>query len=375
MTTEARTTLPTTMAAVLLTGHGGLDRLDYRTDVPVPTAGPGDVLINVRASGVNNTDINTRIGWYSKSVHTGTDDDDAGSDGIDAVDAADAAWSGAKIAFPRIQGADVCGVIVAVGDGVSAQRIGERVLARAMPPTLDSNARIVPFTLETLGSERDGGFAQFTVVAAVNAVAVDTSWTDVELGSIPCASSTAENMLQRAAVGAERLLITGASGGVGSALVQLAARRGAEIIAVCGATKSDAVRELGADRVVDRDLDLLDALGPDSIDVVADLVGGPQWPNLLEVLRPGGRYVTSGAIAGPMTELDIRTLYLKDLSLLGATYQPLEVFTDLVGYIERGEIRPSVAATFALSDIAAAQTEFLTKRHVGKIVLVPPPID
>jgi len=181
-------------------------------------------------------------------------------------------------------------------------------------------------------------------------------------------------MLQRATVGAERILITGASGGVGSALVQLAARRGAEVIAACGAAKSDAVSELGATRVIDRDLDLLQALGPDSIDVVADLVAGPQWPNLLDVLRPGGRYVTSGAIAGPMTELDVRTLYLKDLSLLGATYQPPEVCTDLVGYIERSEIRPSVAATFPLADIATAQAEFLTKRHVGKIVLVPPPI-
>jgi NADPH:quinone reductase-like Zn-dependent oxidoreductase len=243
-----------------------------------------------------------------------------------------------------------------------------------MPPTRSPDGTPVPFTLETLGSERDGGFAQFTVIAAVDAIAVDSNWTDVELGSIPCASSTAENMLQRATVGDERILITGASGGVGSALVQLAARRGAEVIAMCGAAKSDAVRALGANTTIDRVLDLLEALGPDSVDVVADLVAGPQWPSLLEVVRPGGRYVTSGAIAGPMTELDVRTLYLKDLSLLGATYQPPEVFTDLVGYIERDEIRPSVAATFALSDIADAQTEFLTKRHVGKIVLVPPPI-
>lgn len=374
MTADAPKSVPTTMAAVLLNGHGGLDQLEYRTDVPVPAAGPGEVLINVRAAGVNNTDVNTRIGWYSKSVSTGTDDGDTGSQGIDAVDAGDAAWSGATIAFPRIQGADVCGVIVAVGAGVSSQRIGERVLARAMPPRRDPDGTPVRFSLETLGSERDGGFAQFTVVAAFDAITVRSDWTDVELGSIPCASSTAENMLQRAAVGAERILITGASGGVGSALVQLGARRGAEVIAVCGSAKSDAVRKLGATRVIDRDLDLLDALGAGSVNVVADLVAGPQWPNLLEVLCPGGRYVTSGAIAGPMTELDVRTLYLKDLSLLGATYQPPEVFTDLVGYVERDEIRPSVAATFPLSDIAHAQTEFLTKRHVGKIVLVPPPI-
>jgi NADPH:quinone reductase-like Zn-dependent oxidoreductase len=374
MTDSARLSLPDAMAAVLLTGHGGLDQLEYRTDVPVPTAGPGEVLINVRAAGVNNTDVNTRIGWYSKSVSTGTDDGGTGSHGIDAVDAGDAAWSGSTIAFPRIQGADVCGVIVGVGDDVASGRIGERVLVRAMPPQRRRDGSLVPLTFETLGADRNGGFAQFTVAASIDAIAVDSNWTDIELGSIPCASSTAENMLQRAAVGAERVLITGASGGVGSALVQLAARRGADVIAMCGAAKSDAVRELGANRVIDRDVDLLDELGSNSVDVVADLVAGPQWPNLLDVLRPGGRYITSGAIAGPMVELDVRTLYLKDLSLLGGTYQPPEIFTDLVGYIERNEIRPSVGATFPLSDIAAAQTEFLTKRHVGKIVLVPPPM-
>jgi len=155
MSGRAAGSLPSTMAAVLLTGHGGLDRLDYRTDVPVPAAGPGDVLINVRAAGVNNTDINTRIGWYSKSVSTGTDDGDTGSQSIDAIDAGDAAWSGATIAFPRIQGADVCGVIVAVGAGISTERIGERVITRAMPPRRDPDGTIVPFTLETLGAERD----------------------------------------------------------------------------------------------------------------------------------------------------------------------------------------------------------------------------
>ena len=374
MTRGARMLLPETMAAVLLTGHGGLDQLEYRTDVPVPTAGPGEVLINVRAAGINNTDVNTRIGWYSKSVDTGTDDGNAGSAGLGSLDAADAAWSGSAIAFPRIQGADVCGVVVAVGDGVSPGRVGERVLVRAMSPKRGSDGALVPFAFETLGAERDGGFAQFTVAASVDAIAVVSGWTDIELGSIPCSSSTAENMLHRSGVGAERVLVTGASGGVGSALVQLAARRGAEIIAVCGAAKSDAVRALGASRVIERDADLIDELGSDSIDVVADLVAGPKWPGLLDVLRPGGRYVTAGAVGGPIVGLDVRTLYLKDLSLLGATYQPPEVFTDLVGYIERAEIRPSVAATFPLSDIASAQNEFLAKRHVGKIVLVPPPI-
>ncbi|BAN00617.1 alcohol dehydrogenase family protein [Ilumatobacter coccineus] len=360
--------IPTTMTAVLLTGHGGTEMLEYRTDVPTPTVGPGDVLVRVGAAGVNNTDINTRIGWYSKSVTGATN---AGAGGLDDVDRTDATWSGTPLEFPRIQGADVCGEIVAVGAEVDPDRIGERVLGRAMmrhPQPDPAN----PFACWTLGSEADGGFAQFTAMPAYGAVAVRSDWTDVELASMPCASSTAENMLQRASVGAERVLVTGASGGVGSAAIQLATRRGATVTAVCGASKADQVAALGAHRVVDRDDDLLGALERNSFDVVVDLVAGDDWPAFMELLRPGGRYVTSGAIAGPICEIDIRTLYLKDLTLFGATFQPDEVFADLVGYIERNEIRPLVAATYPLADIARAQDDFVAKRHVGKLVLVPP---
>ncbi len=121
-----------------------------------------------------------------------------------------------------------------------------------------------------------------------------------------------------------------------------------------------------------RDADLVAELGRNSVDLAVDLVAGPGWPQLLEVLRLGGRYVTSGAIAGPLVELDVRTLYLKDLTFFGCTYQDDAVFENLVGYIERGEIRPLVARTYPLRDIAEAQGDFLAKRFTGKLVLVPP---
>ncbi|TMV82412.1 alcohol dehydrogenase, partial [Thioclava sp. BHET1] len=116
--------LPQTMKAVLLTAHGGPEMLEWRDDVPVPTPAGGEVLIRVGASAVNNTDVNTRIGWYSKSVRgdTGT-----AAAGYDAAAARDGGWSGA-LSFPRIQGADCCGRIVATGAGVDPARIGERVL-------------------------------------------------------------------------------------------------------------------------------------------------------------------------------------------------------------------------------------------------------
>ena len=357
---------PATMAAVLLTGHGGLDKLEYRTDVPVPRPGPGEVLIAVTAAGINNTDVNTRVGWYSKSV--GTDTGAGGAAGFAAVDDADATWSGTPLTFPRIQGADACGRIVEVGDGVEDGRVGERVLVRTM---LRAPVGHRPFACWTFGSEIDGGFAQFTVAPAADTYAVRSDWSDEELAAIPCAYSTAENMLHRAAAGAERVLVTGASGGVGLAAVQLAKRRGATVTAVCSAAKASGVAEQGADRTLDRDADVVDALGPASVDVVVDLVGGPRWTRLLDALRPGGRYAIAGAIAGPIAEIDLRTLYLRDLSLLGCSFQEDAVFSDLVGYVERDEVRPVVSRTYPLADIARAQEDFLAKRYLGKLVLVP----
>jgi len=355
--------LPERMRAVLLTGHGDLDRLVYREDVPLPAVGRDDVLIRVAAAGVNNTDVNTRLGWYSKAVTTGTEDAAADSERQD-----DGSWSGLPLAFPRIQGADCCGRIVRVGEAVDAARIGERVLVRPMMRPPDDSS---PLPYWTLGSECDGAFAEYVAVPAREAYRIESTWSDVELASLPCAYSTAENLLHRAAVGADdRVLVTGASGGVGSAAVQLAKRRGAHVTGVASAVKSDDVRTLGADAVVSRDDNLVAALGPESVDVVVDVVGGPSWPALLEVLRSGGRLATSGAIAGPIVELDLRTLYLKDLSLLGCTLQDEVVFENLIGYVERDEIVPVVARTYPLREIARAQQDFMAKSFTGKLVLV-----
>ncbi len=354
--------MPEFMTAVLTTGHGGVEKLEYCQKVPRPTPLPGELVIRVGAASVNNTDINTRIGWYSKSVSSAT------SDG-GAREAADASWSGLPLSFPLIQGADICGRVVAVGQDVDPNRIGERVIVPTMQPSPGGG----PFDTFTVGSECNGGFAQFVTMRATQAYAVKSNLSDVELASFPCAYSTAENMLHRVGVkSGDVVFITGASGGVGSAAVQLAKRRGATVVAQTGAMKSKELLQLGASRTVDRNANLPKEIGSETIDVVVDVVGGPAWPQLLEVLKRGGRYVVSGAIAGPMVELDLRTLYLKDLTFLGCTAQHPDVFPNLISYIERGEILPLVAKTYALRDIVAAQIEFQLKKHVGKIVLVPP---
>ncbi|WP_147157593.1 alcohol dehydrogenase family protein [Novosphingobium sediminis] len=348
------------MEAILLTGNGGFECLSHRSDVPVPQPGVGEVLIRVGACGVNNTDINTRTAWYSKSVTVATEA--GGGDGFAEAKTEDSGWTGALPQFPRIQGADAAGRIIAVGEGVDPARIGQRVLVE---PVFRGASR---FEAVYFGSEVDGAFAQYARMPSAHAHRIETALTDTELASFPCAYSAAENMLTRTAlVAGERVLITGASGGVGSAAVQLAKRRGAEITALASVDKAEGVRALGASDVLPRDA----RFDPETFDVVIDVAGGAGFPALLEALKRGGRYGVAGAISGPIAELDLRTLYLKDLTLLGCTILEPEVFPNLVSYIERGEIRPVVAATYPLSQIVAAQRAFLEKKHIGKIVLIP----
>ena len=356
-----------TMMAVVTTGHGGLDRLEYR-EVPVPEPASGEVLLRVLAAGVNNTEINTRLGWYSASVTTGTGGAAAAATG-GTIAADDGGWSAAT-PFPLIQGTDCCGRVVAVGPGGDARLIGRRVLVRpCMRPAGFASMETI-----WMGSDFDGAFAEYVTAPAAEAFVVESAWTDTELGSIPCAYGTAENMLRRAAVAAgEHLLVAGASGGVGAAVVQLAERRGARVTAICAREKADRVLAIGADRVVARDDDLVGSLGAESVDVVVDNVSGPALGRMLDVLKRGGRYVSSGAIGGPLVTLDKRTFYLKDLTLIGCTAWDAPVFPEVIRAIERGELQPLVAKTFPLERIADAQLEFLEKRHVGNLVLIPPP--
>ncbi|MGB2079980.1 MAG: alcohol dehydrogenase family protein [Vibrio sp.] len=343
--------IPQTMRGVQLTAYGDYDKLAIKEDIALPRLASTDVLIKVLAAGVNNTDLNTRIGWYAKQ-----DPSDEQS-----------SWSGKTFEFPRIQGADVCGEIVAVGDGVDEKRIGQRVIIE--PCLKEANGQMLDEDWY-FGSECDGGFAQYTKVASRHAYAVNSSYSDVGLASFPCSYSTAENLLTRSQVKAgDKVFITGASGGVGSAAIQLAKARGAQVWALTSQSKQQQILDLGVDGIALREKSLVEQLGANSMDVVVDLVAGDIFPSLLDVLRAKGRYATSGAIGGAMVELDVRTLYLKDLSFFGCTVIEPEVFGNLVRLIEEEKIKPLVAKTFPLEQIVDAQKAFATKQHVGKLVL------
>ena len=355
--------LPATMQAIVTTGTGGYDKLELQT-VPIPEPARGEVLLRVLAAGVNNTEINTRLGWYSASVRTGTEG--AGEDPPTPRD--DGGWN-KTTPFPFIQGTDCCGQVVKVAADGDKNLIGARVLVRACmrPKGFASMDNI------WMGSDFDGAFAQFVKVPAQEIFPIECPWTDAELATIPCAYGTAENMVHRAGISKDmRVLITGASGGVGSAAVQLVKRRGAEVVAISTKAKHDAIRAIGADRMIDRNADAVELLGEESIDVVIDNVAGSGFGAMLKLLKRGGTYVSSGAIAGPLVELDMRIFYLKNLMLIGCTAWDEAVFPNLVSYIERGEIRPLLERTYPLEQIADAQRDFLQKRHVGKIVLIPP---
>lgn len=353
--------LPATMSGVYLTGHGGPEALTYRTDIPVPVPGPGQVLIRVLAAGVNNTDINTRIGWYSSDVTGATD---AVDQDVDA-----GGWGGA-LAFPRIQGGDLCGQIVALGPQTTRLSAGMRVTC---PINLPRPGPGSPQGFIALGSEIDGAFAEFCVIDEADLYDVTESpLSDVEIAAMPCAFGTAENLLTRAGVTAgHRVLVTGASGGVGLAAVQLAAVRGAQVTGITAPQKARVVQEQGARHTLPRDADLPN----DHYDRIIDVVGGPAWPDLIRALKPGGHYAVSGAIAGPMVQADLREIYLRDITIHGCTHQPPDVFGRLIDLINDAKLRPLVSQTYPLAQITKAQDDFQSKRLPGKLVLLPQATD
>lgn len=355
----------TLMTAIVTVGRGGFEQL-VPMQVPVPVPGPGEVLLQVLASSVNNTDINTRLGWYDAAV-TGSTQSLAATPAVDGAAGQNSGWDRPS-PFPFIQGTDCCGRVVALAPGLDPALLGQRVLVRPCMRPQGFNS----WDNVWLGSDLDGAFAQYVKVPASEVFAVHSDWLDAELGVIPCAFGTAENMLHRAGVKArQHVLVTGASGGVGVATVLLAKRRGAMVTAISTRSKMAQLQAIGADQVLDRAANVLASLGSETVDVVVDNVAGSAFPQWLAVLKRGGCHVSSGAIAGPLVTLDMRQLYLKNLRLIGCTAWDEPVFPNLIRYIERHDFRPLLARTLTLDQMEQAQREFLKKEHVGKMALLP----
>jgi NADPH:quinone reductase-like Zn-dependent oxidoreductase len=347
--------LPEKMRAVRLTAHGGPEVLET-AEVPVPAPGAGEVLVRVSAVALNNTDLWTRDGAY------GRPGDPRALSG----------WRG-PIDFPRIQGADVAGRIAAAGPGVDQGLIGRRVVVD--PAVYDTDGpHANPVGL--MGSERDGGYAEY-VTARVERVhdATESPLDDDQLAALPTAYGTALGMVERARLReGETVLVSGASGGVGLALVQIARARGARVLAVSSGSKIEAVRGAGAHEVVDRGRDIAEqvrAVAPEGVDVALDVVAGDLLSDNLPLLRESGRWVVAGALGGYDVAFDVRRLYLHNAQVIGSAMHTPHHFDLLMDMARGGEVDPVIAAVFRLDQAALAQEELARRGHVGKIVLHP----
>lgn len=370
---ETTHTVPNTMAAMLLTGHGGIEKLEYHQDVATPQPKASEVLVQVTATAKNNTDRKAREGLYPTK---------------DKGDVTSFAMGGTPtLTFPRIQGADVAGRIVAVGDGVDAERIGQRGL-------LDFNIyaderRDINLTPDYYGHGADGGFAEYIAVPADQFYHVpNPELHDAELASMGmCSYQTAYHMMTAAKVNAgERVLVSGASGGVGTALIQLCRIVGAIPYAVSQLDKAEALKALGAEAVIDRgDLPtfvdrVLETTGGKPIDAVMDLVGGEMTNLFIDTMivdmqgrKSYPRLSIAGASGGNLSEMMWTRVYLYQVQIFGVSHGTREEAEQLVAWIRSGELKPVLHAAFKLSDLHAAERYFVNRgsNYLGKIVLVP----
>ncbi|MBD0424719.1 zinc-binding dehydrogenase [Streptomyces sp. TRM S81-3] len=347
--------VPETMRAVRITAHGGPEVLEL-TEVAVPAPRAGEVLVRVSAVALNNTDLWTREGAYGRS-----EDPEALS-----------GWRG-PIDFPRIQGADVAGRVVTVGAGVDESLIGRRVVVD--PAIYDAEGPDAnPVGL--MGSERDGGYAEYVTAPAKRVHDVTESpLTDDQLAALPTAYGTALGMIERGRLReGETVLVSGASGGVGLAAVQIARARGARVLAISSGSKLDSVREAGAHAVIDRARDVAGQIrtaAPEGIDVALDVIAGDLVSEGLPLLREGGRWVIAGALGGYPVTFDVRRLYLHNAQVIGSAMHTPAHFGLLMDLARLAEVQPVVAATFPLEQAAQAQEELARRDHVGKIVMHP----
>ncbi|MEU5655353.1 zinc-binding dehydrogenase [Streptomyces sp. NPDC047737] len=347
--------VPETMRAVRIARHGGPEVLEV-VEVAVPAPQAGELLVRVGAVALNNTDLWTREGAY------GSPGDPNALSG----------WRG-PVTFPRIQGADVAGRVAAVGSGVDEGLVGRRVVVD--PATYDAEGPDAnPVGL--MGSERDGGYAEYVTAPAVRVHDVTESpLTDDQLAALPTAYGTALGMIERGLLReGETVLVSGAPGGVGLALVQIARARGARVLAVSSGSKVQAVREAGAHEVFDRARDVVEqirAAAPEGIDVALDVVAGDLVGEGLALLREGGRWVVAGALGGYDVTFDVRRLYLHNTRLIGSSMHTPTHFGLLMDLARRAAVQPVVAAAFPLDQAARAQEELARRKHVGKIVLHP----
>ncbi len=368
---------PERMAGMQLVGHGGIEKLVYRDDLPVPRPGAGEVRVQVTATAKNNTDRKAREGLYPTR---------------DKTDVTSFAIGGSNtLCFPRIQGADIVGRVDAVGDNVDPARIGERGLLdfNIYVPVAGQTRADINLTPDYYGHGADGGFAEYVVVPSDQFHAIaNPELSDAELASMGmCSYQTGYHMLTAANVCAgERVLVTGASGGVGTALIQLCRAIGAIPYALSRKDKADALLALGAEAVLDRtEMDdftgqVRELTGGQPIDAVMDLVGGDMTMRFIDTMTfdmarrsTYPRLSIAGAGASNVSEVMWTVIYLYQVRIFGVSHGTRTEAEQLIAWIRDGQLKPVLHGAFKLSDLHACERYFIDRgaRYLGKIVVVP----
>jgi alcohol dehydrogenase len=336
------------MRALVLREHGG-GGLCFEGDFPDPVPGEGDVVLRVRATSLNYHDVFTRRGM-----------------------------PGIRIAMPAIMGLDVAGEIAAIGPGVAGWKVGDRVVGDPI------NRVEGGLTGETV----HGGLAEYCRLRAHQLVSIPDGVSFEQAAALPCAYGTARRMMHtngHVAAG-EKVLILGASGGVGVCCVQLAKSAGATVIAATGSDdKAARLRALGADHTINyADKDFVREVGAlygkparrgagsdNGVDVVVNYTGGDTWTKSLRVLRVGGRLLTCGATAGYDPAEDIRFIWTFELQILGSNGWAREDITALLKMVEAGRLQAVVDETFPLERAREALARIEERQVFGKLVIVP----
>ena len=326
--------IPETMTAITLPRFGAPDALTP-AHRPVPSPGPGEVLIKVAAAGVNRPDVLQRLGHYPPPPGA-----------------------------PDWPGLEVSGTVTALGDGVSRWQVGDSVCALLA----------------------GGGYAEYCAAPQEQVLPVPEGLSMVEAAALPetvftvFANVVEIGRLKRG----ERLLVHGGSSGIGTMAIQMARALGAEVFATAGhAEKCAACERLGANAINYREQDFVAEVmrltGDEGVDVVLDMVGGSYVARNLSVLRMDGRHVSIAFLESPKVELNLLPMMLKRLTLTGSTLRPrspaekgvlaARLMERIWPLIEAGEIRPVIDSRFPLTDAAEAHRRMETSAHIGKIML------
>src|SRR4051794_21855375 len=334
------------MKALLLRQHGGLENLEVVTDKPIPQAIEGHVVIRVRASSFNYHDVFTMRGM-----------------------------PGIKVPLPVIIGLDMAGEIAEIGPGVAGWKAGDRVLVNPV----DKKKGL-------MGEMLDGGMAEYCRVASDQLVAMPDGVSFEQAASLPVAYGTAHRMLitHNTVKKGDRVIVLGASGGVGTGCVLLAKMLGAEVIACASSEgKLQALKDMGADEVVDYTKTdwskwAVEKYGKPQrrsyeggVDVVVNFTGGDTWVPSLRCLKRGGKLLVCGATAGYDPKEDLRYIWSFELRIIGSNSFYDEDLKGLMDLISAGRMKPVIDKVLPLDQAREGLRLIEDRKVIGKVVVTP----